>query len=86
MRAGKSFGKLGKDAARFLSDLDDVATSDGCTSQFALVRTVRQELSCALCRGNARMYNQSLLALARGAGRGFMPGLEWAVDVEAGDV
>ena len=47
--------------------------------------TVRQELSCALCRGDTRMYDRSLLALARGVGRGFMPGLERALD-EAGDV
>ena len=46
---------------------------------------LRQELSCALCKGNARMYGRSLLTLARGVRRGFMPGLERAID-EAGDV
>ena len=45
----------------------------------------RQELSRVLCRGIARMYDRSLLALARGVGRGFTPGLERAVD-KAGDV
>ena len=38
-----------------------------------------------VCKGNARMYDRSLLTLARGVGRGFMPGLERAID-EAGDV
>ena len=41
---GESFGRLGKDAARFLSDLVDVAASDGRASKIAFVRTVRQEL------------------------------------------
>ena len=45
----------------------------------------RQELICALCRGNARMYDRSLLSGARGIVRGFSPGFDRAVD-EAGDV
>ena len=83
--AVESFGRLGKEAARFLNDLGDVAAADGCASKEAFVRTVRQELSCALCRGNARMYDRSLSSVARGVGRGFSPGLDTAVD-EAGDV
>ena len=83
--AGESFGRLGRDASRILNDPGEVAASDGRASLSAFVRTVRQELSCVLCKGNARMYNQSLLMLARGVGRGFMPGLERAID-EAGDV
>ena len=45
----------------------------------------RQELSCALCRGNACMYDRSLISVARGVGRGFLPGFDRAVD-DAGDV
>ena len=67
------------------SDLGDVAASDGYVSKSVFVRTVRQELSCTLCKGNARMYDRSLHAPARGVGRGFMPGLERTID-EAGDV
>ena len=74
---------LGKDAARFLNDIGEVAASHGSKSAFA--RTVRQELSCALCKGNARMYDRTLFTLARGVGRGFMLGLHRAID-EAGDV
>ena len=37
-----------------------------------------------MCRGIARMYDCSLISVARGVGRGFMIGLERAVD-EAGD-
>ena len=83
--AGESFGRLGRDASRILNDPGEVAASDGRASLSAFVRTVRQELSCVLCKGNARMYDRSLLTLARGVGRGFMPGLERAID-EAGDV
>ena len=82
--ASESFGRLGKDASRFLNDLGEVAASDGCASKSAFMRTVRQELSCALCKGNARMYDRCLLTLARSVGRGLMPGLETAID-EAGD-
>ena len=41
--AVESFGRLGKEAARFLNDLGDVAAADGCASREAFVRTVRQE-------------------------------------------
>ena len=63
----------------------EVAALHGCASKSAFERTVRQELSCTLCKGNARMYDRSLLTLARGVGRGFMPGLDRPID-EAGDV
>ena len=40
--AGVSFGRLGKDAARFLNDLGEVAALNGCASNSDFVRTVRQ--------------------------------------------
>ena len=42
--------------ARFLNDLGDVAV-ESCASKAAFVRMVCQELNCALCSGNARMYD-----------------------------
>ena len=78
--AVESFGRLGTEAACFLNALGDVAVSKA-----AFGRIVRQEPSCALCLGNARTYDRSLISVARGVGRGFMPGLVRAVD-EAGDV
>ena len=83
--AVESFGWLGKEAARFLNDFGDVAPADGCASKDAFIRIVRQELSCALCWGNARLYDRSLISVAYGVGKGFSPGLDRAVD-EAGDV
>ena len=50
--AMESYGRLGREASRFLSDLGDIAASDGRLRKAAFVRSVRQELSCALCRGN----------------------------------
>ena len=70
---------------RFFCKLGDVTASDGCASKAALVTTVRQEPSCALCRCKACMYDLSLLAFTAGDGRGFMPRLERAVN-EASDV
>ena len=43
--AVESFGRLGKEAARFLDDLGDVAAADGCASKDTFVRIVLQESS-----------------------------------------
>ena len=83
--AVESFGRLQKEAARLLNDLGDVAAADGCASKDTFARTVRQEFSCALCKGNARMYDRSIISVARAVGRGFSPGLDRAID-EAGNV
>ena len=76
----ESFGRLGRDASRFLSELGSAAEANGRVSKAAFVRSVRQELSCALCRGNSRMYSDSVFTLARAAGRQFMDGCEVPVD------
>ena len=47
--------------------------------------TVQQQLSCALCQGNACMYIRSLFAPVKVVGKRLMTGLEMVVD-EAGDV
>ena len=64
---GESFGRLGKGAACFLSNLVRTAASDSCDSTSVFVKTVQQELS-AMCRVDASMYGRFLLALARGVG------------------
>ena len=51
--AGESFRRLGKEAARFLSDLSKVAASDVLASKSAFLKKVRQELSSTLCHYNA---------------------------------
>ena len=59
--AANSYGWLGKEAAQFLNDIGDVAAADGRASIDAFVMIVHQELSCALCRNNACMYDRSLI-------------------------
>ena len=71
--ADDSFERLGKEAARFLHGVGEVAVFDACASSSTLMRPIRQESGCALCRGNARKYDRSLLALARGVGKGLCP-------------
>jgi hypothetical protein len=60
------------------------ASRNGRFSKSAFVTGALQELSCALCKGNGRMYHASMFLLARAAGRQFVPGLQ--VDVPVADV
>jgi hypothetical protein len=83
--AVESYGRLGVDAARFLSQLGDIAAEDGRVSKERFVRSARQELSVALCRGNGHMYFRSTFEIAHRAGRAFLPGCVHPLD-EAGDV
>ena len=43
----ESYGRLGREASRFFSDLGDVAASDGRLCKATFVQSVRQELRCA---------------------------------------
>ena len=79
--AVESYGRLGPAAMGFLSALGDVAASGGHISKSAFVAGALKELSCALQRGNGRMYGHSLFRIARASGRQFRPGCE--VPVEA---
>ena len=54
--------------------LGDLVAQGGRVSKAAFVRRVRQELSCALCRGNARMYCKSLSRIAVNIGSNYWPG------------
>jgi hypothetical protein len=72
--AVESYGRLGRAASLFLSQLGDAAALHGNVSKAAFVRFARQQLSCALCKGNAGVYAASLQALARRSGRHFQPG------------
>ena len=69
----------------FLSDLGDIAASDGRARKATFVRSVRQELSRALFRGNGGVFFQSTLSIAREVFRQFMPGCECPIN-ESGQV
>jgi hypothetical protein len=75
--AVESFGRMGSAASRFLSELGDLAAGEGNrVSKAAFVRGVRRELSCALCKGNARMYYKSLSRIAVNVGSDFHAGCD----------
>ena len=79
--AVESYGRLGIEASRFLSALGDLAASGGGVTKARFVRRVRQELSCALCRGNSQSYYNTVLSVARRAGVHF----EAAADTPAAE-
>jgi hypothetical protein len=84
--ATESYGGLGPAALAFLSELGTMAAShNGRLSKSASVAGALQELSCALCKGNVRMYHASMFSLARAASRRFMPGLDVPV-ADAGEL
>lgn len=74
--AVESYGRMGVAASRFLSELGDLVEAAGRVSKAAFVRTVRRELSCALCKGNACMYYNSLSRIAVRVGHNFRPGCD----------
>jgi hypothetical protein len=78
--AVESYGRMGAAASRFLSELGDLAAAGSRVSKAAFVRGVRRELSCALCKGNARMYYKSLSRIAVHVGRNYQPGCDEPVE------
>ena len=72
----ESYGRLGKEASRLISELGDAVEASGRGSKAMFVRNVRQQLSCALCRGTARMYHHTLGLVTQRVGRGYRPGCE----------
>ena len=79
--AVESYGRLGLQASRFLSALGDLAASGGGVTKARFVRRVRQELSCALCRGNSQSYYNTVLSVARRTGKNY----EAAADTPAAE-
>ena len=66
----ESVGRLGQELQRFINKLgNNVGESGGCKRTF--VRHMLESISCALARGNTRMYNVCLFQRLRGAGSGF---------------
>ena len=78
--AVESYGRLGSAAARFLSELGDLAAEGTQVSKAAFIRGVRRELSCALCKGNSRMYYKSLSRIAVNVGSNYQPGSDVPVE------
>lgn len=75
----ESYGRLGLAASRFLSELGDIAAEGGQVCKESFVRGVRRELSCALCKGNGRIYRAFLSSIAHSVGRHYRPGCDLPV-------
>ena len=71
--ATETYGRLGVQAARYLNDVADYAARKG-VSKSAFVRMAHAELSCALVKGMAQVWNAGMFATVRAAGRGFLEG------------
>ena len=56
--AMESYGRLGKEAARFLGKLGDIAALEGRMTKAAFARTAHRRISCAIVRGNASVCNK----------------------------
>ena len=82
--ATETYGRHGSQAMRFLSRLGDIVASKG-GSKREFVRCARTELSVALARGNARMYNRTLFNVVRASGDAFLHGYECVVSGHACD-
>ena len=82
--ATETYGRHGSHAMRFLSRLGDIVAGKG-GSKREFVRCARAELSVALVRGNARMYNRTLFNVVRASGDVFMHGFECVVSGHACD-
>jgi hypothetical protein len=79
----ESYGRLGEPAMRFLATLAATAASGGRVSQRAFMEGALRLVSVALCKGNGRMYTESLQTLARDHGRAYAPGSLVAVPSDA---
>ena len=78
--AVETYGRLGTVATRFLSELGDIASQGSRVSKAAFVRGVKRELSCALCKGNARLYYKRLSSIASHIGSHYQPGCDTPVE------
>jgi hypothetical protein len=72
--AVKTYGTLGHEAAKCLSELGDAVAADGRVSKEKYVRGMRQELSCALARCVALGYHRALGRVAQCVGSHFQAG------------
>jgi hypothetical protein len=72
--AAETYGQLGAQGSRFLSQVADIAAAGG-VSKAAFVRAAHAELSCALVKGMGKVYSTSMFETVRASGRSFNAGL-----------
>jgi hypothetical protein len=79
----ETYGRLGEPAMRFLSTLAATAAASGRVSQRAFLEGALRLVSVALCKGNGRMYTESLHGVSRAHGRAYARGARVAVPGDA---
>ena len=73
LNAAETYGRLGQQATRFLSELADIAAK-GSVRKSSFVRMAHTELSCALVKRMGKVCSASVHETVRAAGRGFLEG------------
>jgi hypothetical protein len=68
---------------RFCPTLADTATAGGRVSRNAFLEGALRLVSVVLCKGNGRMYTESLQGVARAHGRAYAPDAQVAVPGDA---
>ena len=64
----ESHGRLGREAARFLGELEHAAVESGHVIKTTFVRASHRRMSCAVVRGNTRVYNKAAEHIVRMGG------------------
>ena len=72
----ESYGRMGEPAMAFLRLLADKAAAAGRVDRGAFIRNAQCELSVALCRGNALVFQGCYGCLAKASGSSWSPGAE----------
>ena len=70
----ESYGRMGEPARKFLSNLAEKASSVGRVDRGAFLANAERELSVALCRGNAIVFQGCYGCLAKVSGSAWVPG------------
>ena len=73
--AVETYGRLGHDAMRLLRDIAQVASSTGRVNRARLLSSAFQQISVAVCIGNAEMIRRNLDKYVKASGRIFSEGL-----------
>lgn len=80
--AMETYGRLGPKATAFVKEIAEIAVSSGRVSKSRFMMNAYMMLSCALQKWNCAMYAKAQVAVARAAGKRFMPGLDVSVEPE----
>eukprot|EP00892_Ulva_mutabilis_P000040 jgi/Ulvmu1/10036/UM059_0085.1 len=76
----ETYGRVGRDAYRFLQTVAEVAAGHGAVSKRTFLLNAMRDLSTTLCRALARQARTAAPLRARLVGRALLPGLPVPTD------